>query len=150
MFPYPHLRAFLLLSGALCLPFALKLSAPALELYPAILLPAGAGTASTDQDVLEITRRELYGIEAKTGQAVRLDPIRFLDPIPVHYFSTLFGDSFGMAPPEPVPIAFRKIGSFHLQPRVFSKEKINFEFDGKKLRFTVPKVEIYEGVEIIF
>lgn len=33
---------------------------------------------------------------------------------------------------------------------VFSKEKINFEFDGKKLHFTVPKVEIYEGVEIIF
>lgn len=93
---YPNLSLSLILASTLVSPFVLKTFHPYLELYPAILLPSGAGRVNIDKETISFGRISLWGKNKDNDNWKRIDIETFLAPIPPHYFSSIVRNSFGL------------------------------------------------------
>lgn len=101
--------------GSLCLgiPFVLRTVCPALEIYPSIVFPARATLVDVSDSDITYSQLELYGL--KNGNEVRLDPISFLDPIPLQYLGVLFERDFGLDPEKPKQVYFKYLSIPNIQ-----------------------------------
>ena len=87
--------ATLLILLGLVVPEALRSSSPAREPYPAVILPAGAGTISLKHKLLHLNRTVLMGRRHHKWR--ELDMIEFMKPIPVQYFARIARARFGIS-----------------------------------------------------
>jgi hypothetical protein len=99
---YPNILYTALLSTFLTVPFALAFPAPVLEPYPAVLLPAGAGTIKTAEDQTDFERSSICGRLVGRDAWTRLSPPKFLSPIPAEFFPPLVQRYFGLSPAGPI------------------------------------------------
>lgn len=104
---YKHIAGASALALVLGAPFALKTVAPALEPYPAIIYPAGAGVVDTRENLLRSSRVELVGFDPASGQEQIVEIQPFLSPIPVQYFRDLTSREFGLQENLSLEIDFR-------------------------------------------
>ena len=81
---YPNILYTALLSGFLLVPFAIREFAPTLEPYPAVLLPSGAETIKT-ADQMDFDRIAIYGRVVGHDDWTRLFPSQFLSPVPPNF-----------------------------------------------------------------
>lgn len=96
---YPYLSLSLLLACVLLPPFLLRIAYPSLEPYPAVLLPAGAGTIAIGRGEVRFARVALWG--RKDGDDLHwamIDAEDFLRPLPAHFLNAVAGNSFGLNP----------------------------------------------------
>lgn len=89
---------YILLTGALVIflgvPYILKLKRSNLEIYPSIVMPAGASKVYKN-DTIVFHSFEIYA--NKKGELKRVDVGDFLDPIPVPYLKHLKQSNFGFS-----------------------------------------------------
>ena len=104
---YPNLLYTALLLGFLLVPFAIREFAPALEPYPAVLLPSGAGRIKTTQGQIDLGRTGLYGKVAGSNAWTRLSPAEFLNPIPPQDFLPIAQRYFGLSPIGPLALTIK-------------------------------------------
>lgn len=102
---YPHISAAAVLLTVLGVPFFLRTVAPAFEVYPSLVFPARATLVDVASGEVTYVQRELIGL--REGQEVRLDPIRFLEPIPLQYLGVLFDRAFSLDPNDERRIYFK-------------------------------------------
>lgn len=86
-------RATLLILLCLLVPEILRLISGALEPYPAVLLPAGAGKLRLPGGRLKM-KHVLIEAE-REGVWREVDRAALLDPLPVHYFGEVVRGEFG-------------------------------------------------------
>jgi hypothetical protein len=106
---YPNLLYTALLSAFLLVPFAIRNVAPALEPYPAVLLP-GAGSIKMTEGKIDLDRISIYGRAAGRDVWTRLSPVQFLNPIPPEFFPTLAQRYFGLSRVGPIAQSIRWTG----------------------------------------
>jgi hypothetical protein len=104
---YPNMLYTALLSAFLVVPFAICFLAPALEPYPAVILPGGGGRIKTTEDQMDFGRISIYGRVAGRDAWTRLSPPKFLSPIPAEFFPPLVQRNFGLSPVGPIAIRTR-------------------------------------------
>jgi hypothetical protein len=107
---YPNTVYTTLLSAFLLVPFAIRILAPTLEPYPAVLLPAGTGGIKTTEGQIDLDRTAIYGRAAGRDAWTRLSPSQFLNPIPPAFFLTLAQRYFGLSPIAPIAHSIRGVG----------------------------------------
>lgn len=81
----------------LFVPFVIRSLAPALEPYPAVVLPLGVGLFDVDKTVIEVHTRQIMAIN-KAGEWERIPPAQFLNPIPPYYIYDIAKNKFGLIP----------------------------------------------------
>jgi len=92
---YPYTLLTFFLAVFLLFPFVLKLRNPGLEIYPAVILPSGAGLASNNLKILTITSRNFYGI-GDGMELKKIDERLFFKGIPTHYIPYIQAAGFGL------------------------------------------------------
>lgn len=75
-------------------PFLLKLKRSRLEIYPAVILPAGSGTLNMDRNTFSINTSEVY--VKKGDEWIEIEKEDFLHPIPSHFYSAIKQGNFGL------------------------------------------------------
>ncbi len=108
-FVYPNLIKFLLLSFILVVPFLLRFINTKLEVYPAVLFPSGASIISTEDSLLIFDKFELLGIDSISGTRKKLDPEKFVHPIPKHYWTRMVPYRFGLDSVQQREISIRRL-----------------------------------------
>lgn len=83
----------LLIAVALIVPESLRSFSPSLEPYPAVILPAGAGTIHIDKGTVRARRTFLTAM--RNGKWEEVDISRFLAPIAEHYLGRIAKRDFG-------------------------------------------------------
>ena len=112
-------RFTIILCLSLFVPFYLRYRYPALEAYPAVLMPVGAFTVRQDSNQIAIKYRSLYGLDQNSNWQ-RVDPQLFMKPIPVQYLYDVSTSIFNLNTPYSPPfkkkngIAFRFLNTLHL------------------------------------
>lgn len=101
-------RATIVIALALLVPFGIKMATDT-HPYPVMLFPAGSGVVTTRDGIVEYNATELYGRDA-AGELQLIDPVRFLEPIPVHYLPPLVDSAFGTLEDDDLTIRVRRIG----------------------------------------
>jgi len=79
----------------LMVPFVIRSLAPALEPYPAVVLPLGIGLFDVDQNHIEIRSTQIMGLNEE-GNWERITPSQFLNPIPPYYIYDIAKNKFGL------------------------------------------------------
>lgn len=113
-------RFSLILSFILLLPFVIRTIAPALEPYPAIVLPAVATKIDVGGDVAKVGVISIYGYESGNNWK-RIDPVNLLEPIPVRYLSKIIRHDFGLT--QTTYAVDNKLLSLQLRGKPLSKEQ---------------------------
>lgn len=85
-----------LLAIVLIVPYGLKLLNGSLELYPAIIFPAGPGTVSGNQGTFEFEATNLYCLDLMNEKWERRDTSSFLSPVPNQFFKVIVKNEFGL------------------------------------------------------
>lgn len=75
------------------IPFIIKSLQPGLEIYPAIIFPAGAEKLNLNAEIRSFQNYELYGFK---DTLIQIDTKKFLDEIPRQYYHSLVKGSFGL------------------------------------------------------
>lgn len=83
----------LLIALALIVPESLRSFAKTLEPYPAVILPAGAGTVNINNGKVRVKRTFLTAM--RNGEWQEVDSSKFLAPIAEHYFGHITRRNFG-------------------------------------------------------
>ena len=84
----------LLIALALLVPEGLRSYAKPLEPYPAVILPAGAGTIRITRGKVPTSRTFLTA--RRNGEWQEVDVDKFMAPIAEHYFSRIARRDFGL------------------------------------------------------
>jgi hypothetical protein len=121
---YPNILYTALLSTLLVVPYALYALAPALQPYPALLIPGGAGRINTAGDQMELERTSIYGRVAGFDAWTRLSPPKFLSPIPAEFFPMLVERNFGLSPVRPIAIRSRVGAVITIQPHKVGEDEL--------------------------
>ncbi|MCZ6674119.1 MAG: hypothetical protein O7C75_14410 [Verrucomicrobia bacterium] len=104
---YRHLIRLGIVSTILVVPYGLKLLSKSLEIYPAIIFPAGAVTLEHKDGWHQMVQHGLFGVDVSTKKLKQLDKGKFLNPVPIHYLSLLLFNEFGLNPDIESTIYFR-------------------------------------------
>jgi len=92
---HKYLTYFLLIFLSTATPFLLlHIYGSQYEVYPAIILPAGAGKISTSQNEFSYHIIELYGIDTIHGTEKKIDIKDFIQPLPLRNLSSLTNNNF--------------------------------------------------------
>jgi hypothetical protein len=83
----------LLIVAALLIPELLRSADQSLEPYPAIILPAGAGTIRIEHGTVPVSRTVLTA--RRNGDWQTVDVPEFMFPIASHYFTRIASRDFG-------------------------------------------------------
>ena len=86
--------ATLLIALALIVPEYLRSSGKSNEPYPAVILPAGAGTIRIKHGHVQLNRTHLTA--PRNGEWAEVDVSAFMTPIAEHYFSRIARRNFGL------------------------------------------------------
>ena len=143
----------ILLAGILIGPFCLRTMWPSLEPYPAIMLPSGAGKLKLQPDEFSFSRLVVYGQDGENNKWTLVDPLKFLDPIPVWYLNDLAYRHFGLR--ERIDnIWIPKLGIFEIhwsrgtdksriETREWLQKKLsNLGFENSKFKVVIERVTI--------
>jgi hypothetical protein len=84
----------LLIALALVVPESLRSFARSFEPYPAVILPAGAGTIHINDGKVRVKRTFLTA--QRNGEWAEVDSSKFLAPIAEHYFGYISRRDFGI------------------------------------------------------
>lgn len=122
---YPNIAKSILLATFLLIPFLFRFVNSSFEMYPAILFPSGASIVNTKDTLLVFNKYELFGIDSLSNNKKQLNPKRFLDPIPMHYWTRISTYDFGLD---------------SLRLRKVSINRLNLHFEDE-LYFPTPQVE---------
>lgn len=79
-------------------PFGLRFQSNALEPYPSILFPSGAGWLVLEDNHFSVQYEALFGMDTETREYKELETVAFMQPIPKQYFSNVVGKRFGIDP----------------------------------------------------
>ncbi len=123
-----HLATFCAVSAFLGLPYALKVVAPVLEPYPAIIFPSGHSKVDINDTDLTYSRVALVGFDKDTLAEKQLEPRAFLKPIPTQYLTYLAKNEFGLEADRNETIHFRYLS---FPPRTFERRKPSQEEIGE-------------------
>ena len=105
---HKYTTRFILIIIVLGAPYTLKLLSSKLEIYPSIILPAGAGKVSHTDGRFQFTATTLHCTDATTGKETTQQIGDFLYPIPRQYFKSILANDFGLNPGKEQTIRFRK------------------------------------------
>lgn len=138
----------LALVSFLLIPYIFKLKNPQLEVFPSIIMPAGAGLIYK-KDSITFRTYELYA--KKSNSVERLDIKKFLNPIPEWYVGHIAQSNFGLEPYyqefklyKP-PIKFRNFNRF--KPSELSSTKSFYRDKLQKLGYD-DSILIYRNYKI--
>lgn len=108
------LRFTIFLLFVLFIPFCLR-AILGIEPYPAVLLPSGAGNIQKTGDNIVFNYKKIFALDNK-GEWTKVEPSRFLYPIPVQYLPNLTSGNFGFEvdSSKPKSKTFRLLKMFHL------------------------------------
>ncbi|WP_394749081.1 hypothetical protein [Spongiimicrobium salis] len=95
---YRNTLHFFLLLIFLGGPFVLRIVDYRFEIYPSVVLPAGAKKLDLNKEI-RISVNEIYG-ETGEGSLKNLDNAHFLRPIRVEYLSYFYEANFGLDTPK--------------------------------------------------
>jgi hypothetical protein len=96
---------------ALFVPFVARSLSGALEPYPAVLLPAGAGWIESRAKELRFDQLKLWGrCRGERASWSELDSERVMAPIPVYYLGAIEERGFGLGAPARQRINVKLIG----------------------------------------
>ena len=84
----------MLIALALIVPESLRSFAKSFEPYPAVILPAGAGTIHINSGKVRVKRTFLTA--KRNGKWAEVDSSKFLAPIAEHYFGHISRRNFGL------------------------------------------------------
>lgn len=93
---YKHLWGALGLALFFMVPFGLRFQSNALEPYPSILFPSGAGWLVLENNHFPIQYEMVFGLDAETQEYKELETVPFMEPIPKQYFYQVVGKRFGL------------------------------------------------------
>ena len=162
MKPLFSLKFTLFLSVALFLPFFIKLVNPKLELYPAIILPSGAGKIDLKEQGIEVQNLSIYGYNTQ-GKLQKIDAVSFLAPIPRQYLYGIAGTEFGLSTQTIDEIKIRGLEArIQVKRRQISLEKqklakvwlsnqlseLGLSSSSILIRYEVKKIDLDNGKEI--
>jgi hypothetical protein len=102
-------RVTLTLAVCFVVPFGLRLLAPRLEPYPAVLLPSGAGKIHVGDGRVEFTSNQVWAL-SPDRRWQRVDCRELLRPIPVQYLGMLVNNKFGLRDDVQAPVTLKKLG----------------------------------------
>lgn len=91
-------------------PFLLRHLNGQLEVYPAVLLPAGASLSYRQDTLLAYQNILLYGLDSVSRQRKKLDSKDFIAPIPHRYLRGIVGNRFGLDSFSEITIYLPKLG----------------------------------------
>jgi hypothetical protein len=128
----------LLIALLLLVPEGLRSRAKTLEPYPAVILPAGAGTLRIKKGTVSINRS--YPTAKRHGEWEEVDVSQFLTPIAGHYFGRIAGRNFGLSgSPSASPEERERIA----QTRSWMKARLAAQgFETGEIRLMSQKVTI--------
>ncbi|WP_339926344.1 hypothetical protein [uncultured Cyclobacterium sp.] len=92
---FQNTKQAIIISLILFIPFTIKSLEPGLEIYPAIIFPAGASTLNVQDEFRTFERYEVYGLN---DSLVKLNTQTLLKNIPSHYFHSVLKGNFGLEP----------------------------------------------------
>lgn len=81
----------------LIIPFIIRSLAPALEPYPAVVLPLGIGLFEIDQELIQVRTTQIMG-KNREDTWERIPPAQFLNPLPPYYLYAIADNKFGLSP----------------------------------------------------
>ena len=114
---YKNIRHLSFLLIFLGIPFLLRIIDYRFEIYPSVVLPAGAKTLYTGEDV-RISVNEIYGRTAN-GKIKNLNNAFFLRPIREEYLSYFYKAHFGLTPSKNLQFNTNKLGiPISLTPKI--------------------------------
>jgi hypothetical protein len=91
---YRHTLFFLIIFVTTSIPFLfLNIKGPYFEIYPAIILPAGAGKVNSDHNDYQFNALQLYGLNS-SGDSIELNIDSFLYPIPRANLKSIIAQDF--------------------------------------------------------
>lgn len=79
----------------LIIPFLIRSLAPALEPYPAIVLPLGIGLFNIEETEIDINTIQIMG-QNERGEWERIQAGNFLEPVPPYYLHKIAENNFGL------------------------------------------------------
>lgn len=88
-------KASVFIAVLLITPFLIRSLAPALEPYPAIVLPLGIGLFDIGENRIEVKAIQILA-QNQNNEWIRIEPGKFLEPIPPYYLSKLLESKFGL------------------------------------------------------
>ena len=162
MKPLFSLKFTIFLSAALFLPFFIKLVNPKLELYPAIILPSGAGKIDLKEKSIEVQNLSIYGYNTQ-GKLQKIDVVNFLAPIPRQYLYGIAETEFGLSTQTVDEIKIRGLEKrIEVKRRLISLEKqklakawlskqlgeLGLSTSSILIRYEVKKLDLDNGKEI--
>lgn len=92
---FQNIKQATIISLILFIPFTIKSLEPGLEIYPAIIFPAGASTLNVQDEFRTFESYEIYGLN---DSLVKLNSQTLLKNIPRHYFHSVLKGNFGLEP----------------------------------------------------
>lgn len=104
------------IAALLFVPFVTRSLSGALEPYPAVLLPAGAGWIESRAKELRFDQLKLWGHCAGPGdeQWRELDSERVIAPIPVYYLGAIEERGFGLGAPASQRVNVKLLGDVNV------------------------------------
>ncbi len=115
---YKNINNFLILVIIFIIPFFIKSIDYRLELFPAVILPAGSYMCNIEKEV-SINKNEIYGIDYN-GKQKKLDKEIFMGKVRMEYFNYFYKNHFGLIEYEP-----KKQKTLHLNFTYNIKSKIS-------------------------
>lgn len=107
----PRETLFLVALALLLLtPFALSKLHPALEPFPAVMLPSGANLTRLDDEIRTFTVAAASARRPGETAWERIDPVALVDPVLPQYFNSLAARGFGLDPLPPQELHLRRLG----------------------------------------
>ncbi len=139
----------------LLLPYMLKLKNRRLEIFPAVIMPAGASLIHK-KDSISFRSHEIY---AKRNDSItRIDVKEFLNPIPEWYLSHIALSNFGLASYsreiklDKIPIRFTNFNRFSnselIKAQKFYQARLkNLGFDDSLFIYRSYKIQLRDSVQ---
>ena len=139
----------------LLIPFVLKLKDQRLEVFPAVIMPSGAGLINK-KDSITFTTYELYG--KRKDSIERIEIKEFLKPIPEWYINHISESNFGLEPfsqefklyKSPIKfVNFNRYSEKEVEKaKTFYQEKlVKLGYDDSLLIFRNYKIQLKDSVK---
>ncbi|MBU2912397.1 MULTISPECIES: hypothetical protein [Reichenbachiella] len=79
------------------IPFLAKIAFSSKEIYPSVVMPAAGSKVNIGKDgTCTFEKRQLYGIDPKTGTEIELNHTRFIFPAPIHDLRGMIMNDLGL------------------------------------------------------